>query len=121
MILAGTPTAVQSSGTSVSTTAFAPMATLLPMRSVLPITFAPAPMNTLPPIMMPFLVTGGELIDANRNLVEDLHIVTDSQPGRQYNPKRVRHGEVFSKSHFFWNAAVKHHLNNHMIQNGTNG
>ena len=39
---AGTPTARQLSGTSVNTTALAPISTLLPMR-ILPSTLAPAP------------------------------------------------------------------------------
>ena len=44
----GTPTARQLSGTSVNTTALAPISTLLPMR-ILPSTLAPAPMSTLSP------------------------------------------------------------------------
>ena len=48
MIFAGIPTAMELSGTVVSTTAFAPISTLLPIV-ILPRIFAPAPMLTLFP------------------------------------------------------------------------
>ncbi len=49
-ITAGTPTAMELSGTSQSTTAFAPTTTLFPMLMG-PSSFAPAPMSTLSPIL----------------------------------------------------------------------
>ena len=52
MILAGTPTNVQLSGASTSTTAFAPIFTLSPM-TISPKTHAPAPITQFLPIIGP--------------------------------------------------------------------